>query len=121
MSPATIALVPPGVVTLTSTVPTARAGEVIVRVLSLVTCRLVPGVTPNLTAVAPVNPVPVIVTTVPPAADPVAGEMLVTVGAGTYVNPSPATIALVPPDVVTLISTVPVPAGDVAVRRVAEL
>jgi hypothetical protein len=121
LSPATIALVPPGVVTLTSTVPTARAGEVIVRVLSLVTCRLVPGVTPNLTAVAPVNPVPVIVTAVPPATGPLAGEIRVTVGAGIYVNVSPATIALVPLGVVTLTSTVPVPAGDVAVRLVAEL
>ena len=80
MSPGTIALVPPGVVTLISTVLAAWAGEVTVRVLSLVTCRPVPGVVPNLTAVAPVNPVPVIVTVVPPAADPLAGEMLVTVG-----------------------------------------
>ena len=52
-------------------------------------------------------------------ADP--GSFTVTVGAETYVNLSPATIALVPPGVVTLISTVPVPAGDVAVRRVAEI
>ena len=80
MSPVTIALVPLGVVTLISTVLADRAGEVTVRVLSLVTCRLVPGVVPNVIAVAPVNPVPVIVTAVPPAAGPVAGEMLVTVG-----------------------------------------
>ena len=87
----------------------------------MVTCRLVPEVVPNLTAVAPVNPVPVIVTAVPPAVDPLAGEMLVTVGAETYVNLSPVTIALVLPSVVTLTSTVPAPAGDVAVRLVAEL
>jgi hypothetical protein len=122
LSPATIALVPPGVVTRISTVLAARAGEVTVRVLSLVTSRLVPGVVPNLTAVASVNPVPVIVTAVPPATGPLAGEMLVTVGTGIYVNVSSATIALVPPGVVTRISTVPaVPAGEVAVRLVSEL
>ena len=83
LSPVTIALVPLGVVTLISTVLADRAGEVTVRVLSLVTCRPVPEVVPNLTAVAPVNPVPVMVTAVPPAVDPLAGEMLVMVGAET--------------------------------------
>ena len=83
MSPATIVLVPLGVVTLISTVLADRAGEVTVMVLSLVTCRPVPEVVPNLTVVAPVNPVPVIVTVVPPATGPVAGEMLVMVGAET--------------------------------------
>ena len=39
-------------------------------------------VTPNVTAVTPVSPVPVMVTPVPPAAGPVAGDRLVTVGAG---------------------------------------
>ena len=121
LSPATIALVPPGVVTLISTVPAARAGEVMVRVLSSVTCRSVPGVVPNMTVVTPVNPVPVIVTAVPPVAGPLAGEMLVTVGTGTYVNVSSVTIALVPLGVVTRTSIVPVPAGEVAVRLVAEL
>jgi len=83
LSPGTIALVPRGVVTLISTVLADRAGEVTVRVLSLVTFRPVPGVVPNLTAVAPVNPVPVMVTPVPPSVDPLAGEMLVMVGAET--------------------------------------
>ena len=36
-------------------------------------------------------------------------------------NWSAAEIALLPPDVVTVMSTVPVPAGDVAVIEVAEL
>ena len=80
LSPATIVLVPLGVVTLISTVLADRAGEVTVMVLSLVTCRPVPEVVPNLTAVAPVNPEPVMVTAVPPAAVPLAGEMLVTLG-----------------------------------------
>ena len=83
MSPVTIALVPRGVVTLISTVLADRAGEVTVRVLSLVTCRLVPEVVPNLTVDARVNLVPVIVTVVLPAAGPVAGEILVMVGAET--------------------------------------
>ena len=39
-------------------------------------------VAPNLTAVAPVKLVPVMVTEVPPAVVPAVGEMLVTVGAG---------------------------------------
>jgi hypothetical protein len=61
------------------------------------------------------------VTVLPPATGPLAGEIRVMVGAGTYVNVSSATIALVPLGVVTFTSTVPVPAGDVAVRFVSEL
>ena len=74
-----MALVPPGVVTVTLTVP-EPAGEVMLRLVSLVTPRMVPAVVPNLTAVAPVNPVPVIVTDVPPPAGPLTGDKLVTVG-----------------------------------------
>ena len=44
------------------------------------TVKLVAAVEPNLTAVAPVNLVPVIVTEVPPAAGPALGSTLVTVG-----------------------------------------
>jgi hypothetical protein len=40
-------------------------------------------VTPNLTAVAPVKLVPVMVTEVPPAGSPDVGEIDVTVGAAT--------------------------------------
>jgi hypothetical protein len=40
---------------------------------------------PNLTAVAPVKSVPVIVTLVPPFVDPVFGEIPVTVGGAIYV------------------------------------
>jgi hypothetical protein len=78
-------------------------------------------VVPNVTAVAPVNPVPVTVTVVPPATGPAAGEIPVTVGTGAYVNWSAAEVGLVPPGVVTVISTVPVPAGETAVILVAEL
>jgi hypothetical protein len=78
----------------------------------------VPAVAPNLTVAALVNPVPVIVTDVPPNLVPLVGEMLVTVGATpVYVNRSLAEVALVPPVVVTVTSTVPPAAlaGDVTV------
>ena len=54
-----------GVVTVTSAIP-EPAGEVAVILISELTVKLVAAVEPNLTAVAPVNPVPVIVTVVPP-------------------------------------------------------
>ena len=47
------------------------------------TVKPVAAVAPNVTAVAPVKLVPVIVTVVPPAAGPDVGEIDVTVGAAT--------------------------------------
>jgi hypothetical protein len=79
-SAADVALVPPGVVTVTSTVP-APAGEVAVICVALLNVNVVAAVAPNFTAVAPVKFVPVMVTTVPPAAGPLAGLTLLTVGA----------------------------------------
>ena len=77
---------------------------------------------PNVTVDVLVNPVPGDRDRSSTSCRPGSGEMLVMVGAaGTYVNLSPVTIALVPLGVVTLTSTVPVPAGEVAVRLVAEL
>ena len=70
---------PLGVVTVTSTMP-VPAGEVAVIDVSLATVRLVAAVVPKSTAVAPVNPVPVTVTDVPPAVDPEVGLTPVTVG-----------------------------------------
>jgi len=81
LSPVTIALVPPGVVTLILTVP-KPAGDVAVRLVAELYVTLATLV-PNVTVDALVNPVPVMVTAVPPAAGPVAGEILVTVGAET--------------------------------------
>ena len=52
------ALVPNGVVTVTSTVPGCSAGVTAVICESLTTVKLVAARAPNLTAVAPVNPVP---------------------------------------------------------------
>jgi len=61
---------------------------------------------PKCTEVAPVKPVPVILTMVPPEYGPDVGEMLVITG-GTYVNWSADEVADVPSGVVTVISTVP--------------
>ena len=71
-SAALVALLPPGVVTVTSTVPTVPAGAVAVIVVELVTVKVAAAV-PKSTAVAPVKPVPVTVTVVPPALVPELG------------------------------------------------
>ena len=71
---------PLGVVTVTSTVPVPD-GEVTVSEVELSTVMEVPGfAVPKSTAVAPVKPVPVTVTDVPPAAGPLLGLTPVTVG-----------------------------------------
>ena len=83
---ALVALVPPAVVTVTSTVPAPSAGEVAVIDVALLTVKPAAAVPPKLTAVAPVKPVPVIVTDVPPAVVPLFGLTLVTVGAAMNVK-----------------------------------
>ena len=75
---AEVALVPKGVVTVISTRP-EPAGEVAVIWVAELTVK-VAEVPPKLTIVAPVNPVPVIMTEVPPAAGPLVGFLPVTVG-----------------------------------------
>ena len=77
-----VADVPPVVVTVTSSVP-VPVGEVAVIDVAELTVKLVALAAPNFKAVAPVNPVPVIVTDVPPTAGPAVGEIDVTVGAAT--------------------------------------
>jgi len=72
-----------------------------------------------LTDVAPVKFVPVMTTLVPPAAGPEVGARPEIVGAGMKVN-VPTDVA-VPPPVVTLTATEPVPAAVTAVIWVAEL
>ncbi len=79
-----MALVPPVVVTVISTVPTP-AGDVAVICVAELTVKLTAGVPPNCTAVAPVKLVPVMVTVVPPAVGPLVGEIPVTVGGATKV------------------------------------
>ena len=80
-SAADVALVPPDVVTIMSTVPAAPAGEVAVICVAELTVYDVALFAPNLTAVAPVKLVPVMTTLVPPAVGPDAGDTPVTVGA----------------------------------------
>ena len=76
-----VALVPCAVVTVTSTVLTlVDVGDMAVIAVALATVKLVAGVLPKRTLVAPVKFVPVIVTAVPPAAGPLAGNTEVTVG-----------------------------------------
>ena len=72
---------PPPVVTITPAAPTvARAGVIQVTVVLSTTVREVATTPPNVTEVAPVKDVPVIVTLVPPAVLPVNGEMPVIFG-----------------------------------------
>jgi hypothetical protein len=68
-----------GVTTVTSTAPAEPDGLVIVIDVLELTVRLVPFVVPNFTAVAPVKPIPVTVTTVAPVVGPLVGLMPVTV------------------------------------------
>ena len=82
---ALVALAPPPSSTVTSTVPAAAAGETAVIDVALVTVKLGAATDPNLTAVAAVKPVPVIVTLVAPEAGPLAGATAVTRATG--VNP----------------------------------
>jgi hypothetical protein len=77
-----VALVPDGVVTVTSTVP-VPAGETAVIELGELTVKLAALVEANLTAVAPVKPLPLTVTVVPPASGPAFGLTPVMIGGGT--------------------------------------
>lgn len=79
-SPALVPDVPPGVVTVTSTVPCASAGETaVIRVVESTT-KLVASVPPKATALAPLRPVPLISTEVTPPTAPTAGLTAVTLG-----------------------------------------
>lgn len=70
---------------MTSTAPAACAGVVAVISVSEWTPSALPEAPPNVTSTRAERFVPVIVTVVPPAVEPVAGETLVTVGEGRYV------------------------------------
>jgi hypothetical protein len=74
--------VPPEVVTLIFTVPAACALVLATTLLVPVTEKLVAGVVPNVTEVAPFRLVPVMATVVPPLVDPLVGVNEVMVGAG---------------------------------------
>ncbi|MGA2698178.1 MAG: hypothetical protein ABSE74_00860 [Methanoregula sp.] len=72
---------PPGVVMTRLAAPAVPAGVIAVIEVELTTPKLVAATPPNVTAVVPVKPLPVIITNVPPAVEPIAGETLVNVGA----------------------------------------
>jgi len=71
-SPLEVALVPAGVVTVTSTVP-LPGGEVAVHELANEQDTPLAATEPNLTAESTVKPVPMIATLVPPAGGPTLG------------------------------------------------
>jgi hypothetical protein len=73
----------PFTVTVTVTAPALPAGVVAVIVVPFTTTTLVAEVPPNVTPAPAAKFVPVIVTAVPPAVDPLFGDTLVTVGATT--------------------------------------
>jgi hypothetical protein len=67
-------------VTVTVTAPTLPAGVVAVMVVLLTTATLVAAALPKVTVAPVAKFVPAIVTEVPPAAGPLLGDTLVTVG-----------------------------------------
>jgi hypothetical protein len=73
--------VPPGPITWTSTTPAAPAGAKTRRALSFSTVKLAVRLTPKATVVAQVKPLPVSVTSYPPAVSPACGLSPVTAGA----------------------------------------
>jgi hypothetical protein len=114
------ALVPAGVVTETLTVP-VPGGLVAVQVVLLLQLTVVAAVLPKATLVAPravSKLVPLIVTTVPPAAGPAGGLRPVTVGTPRKVKLSAGVSGLVWPSTVTRTLTVPLPAWLMAKQLV---
>jgi len=79
-------LAPNAVVTRTSTGPALWAGDVAVMEVLLRTENDIAGRSPNITAVAPSNPLPPTLTEVPPCVGPDNGETDATIGPPTYVN-----------------------------------
>jgi hypothetical protein len=71
---------PPGVVTVTLTVPVP--GGLVAVICVAESAVIVPAAPPKLTPVAPPRLVPLIVTAVPPAVVPLAGANPLTTGAG---------------------------------------
>ena len=116
------ALVPAGVATVTSTWPAACAGEVAVTSVPETTEKVAAATVPNRTVLAPVKPVPAMVTAVAPATGPTAGLRALMAGPASEVNRSDGLVALVPLGVVTVTATVPaLAAGETAVTSVAEM
>ena len=72
--------VPAGVVTVSVTVP--LPGGLVTVICVPESAVITPAVAPNRTPVAPASPVPVMVTVVPPAVLPPAGDTPLTAGRG---------------------------------------
>jgi hypothetical protein len=77
---ARLPLCDPRLVTVTVTAPALPAGVVAVMVVLFTTTTLVAAAAPNVTVAPVAKFVPVIVTAVPPAVDPLFGLTLLTVG-----------------------------------------
>jgi hypothetical protein len=101
-------------VTVTVTAPALPAGVVAVIVVAFTTTTFVADPLPNFTVVPDAKFVPVIVTAVPPAVDPVFGLTLLTVGGATYVYPF-AKFPLCAPTATVTVTAPALPAGVVAV------
>ena len=82
MNPFVKVPVPLVLVTTTLAAPAACAGVVALILVVLLTTTPVALVPPIVTVLPAMNPEPVIVTAVPPAVDPLAGDMAITVGGG---------------------------------------
>jgi hypothetical protein len=120
-------------VTVTVTAPALPAGVVAVIVVLFTTATFVAAVLPNVTAAPATKFVPVIVTAVPPAVDPLLGLTLLTVGTGpeTAANvaicitqgpePLSVAVALLLPAVVTTMSSARSLSGVVMIRAVNPL
>ena len=107
-STAEVVEVPFAVRTVRSTIPTAAAGETAVNEVGLLKQKLVAAIDPNQTAVVPVRFAPVIVTGVPPKAEPLLIFSPVITGAGeTKTYWSATERPEVPVELVTVMSTIP--------------
>ncbi len=117
-----MALVPLEDVTVTSTVPAACNGEVAVMEVEEMTEKPVAATDPKSTALAPLNPEPVMVTVLAPTSGPTTGLTALTVGTSSKANRSAGLVTLVPLGVVMVTSATPAAsAGEVAVTWVAEV
>jgi hypothetical protein len=110
--------VPPEPVSTTSTTPADFVGVCTVTEVALTLTIDEPAVPPNVTADVSVKLVPVIVTVVPPAVDPLTGDTESIVGVPTYVKPLVSVAE--PPGVVKTTFTAPAAcAGATTVTEVA--
>ena len=110
-SAAAVADVPPAVVTVTATVPVPEGEVAVIDVAESVV--IVAGVAPKVTALAEPRFVPEMVTEVPPAVEPLVGEIELTVGAAVTTLSVKFCFAgvSIPFEAVSMIGNVPVTVG----------